>query len=349
MPRQGGIQDRMNRFLAQYLPMLYQQRQREGFTEFSNQAYLERYLKQLEAQEGVAGRGRQDALQKFMVEQMIKSLFSETEDLPFSSGQLAERSAPVAQAFGLQALPTDPNLATKTQRFAQVGQELATAKATGATPSDDLLQEAISLFGLEAVREEVQSYSDAAAKRIDQLARDKEIDIKRGSAETARFSAITRAGEPAIEAAATQKKDWLAFVTDIEDFLRGEGVKGGTLSERLKGLFSSGKLVDPLSSENRGAAFTYLGQIRAKLIQGKTLTSGDIRFLTTVRNTAEIEGSVEEGIEGKGLTDPAVSDEEAAINEATIQAHMDAIREATGETDETKLRALAVEFLKVIK
>ncbi|KKL48883.1 hypothetical protein LCGC14_2321080, partial [marine sediment metagenome] len=64
MPRQGGIQDSMNRFLAQYLPMLYQQRQREGFTEFSNQAYLERYLKQLEAQEGVAGRGRQDALQK---------------------------------------------------------------------------------------------------------------------------------------------------------------------------------------------------------------------------------------------------------------------------------------------
>lgn len=346
MAKQGGIQEKMNRFLQQYLPLLFQQQQREGFTEFSNKAYLERYLKQLEAQEGVAGRGRQDALQKYLVEQMIKSLFSETEDLPFSSGQLAERAAPVTQAFGLQALPTDPDLATKTQRFAQVGRELATAEATGVTPSDELIEEAISLFGFKAAREEISKYSDAAAKRIDQIARQEEIDIKRITAGTGVKEAERRALIPAEEAAAATKKGWLAFIVDIEGFLRGEGVKGGELSDRLKGLFSTGKLVDPLSSENRGAAFTYLGEIRAKIIQGAQPTPGEIRFLTTVRNTAQIERAP---AAGGGLVEPGTGQTELEVRNQTLVEIEAMISEKTGITDPATLTKLAKEFLGQIK
>ncbi len=346
MPKQGGIQESMNRFLAQYLPMLFQQRQREGYVDYSQQAYLKRFMQQLEESEKYDISTSDRARVSNLIREIFRSLQGETEGLPYASEQFIKRAKPTAETYGLQLPPEAEGLDTRTSRMAEIGSALARAKVTNTVPSDEMLREAFTLFSEEAVREEVGKFNDAALKRIDQLARDKEIDIKRTTAETGKLTALTSAGAAARAPAEAQQKQWLAFVTDIEDFLRGEGVKGGELSDRLKGLFSSGKLVDPLSSENRGAAFTYLGQIRAKLIQGETLSSGDIRFLTTVRNTAEIERPPEEG---GGLVSPAVSDAEAETMEATIRAYMDFAKEETGITDEVELRRLAMEFLRIIK
>ncbi len=342
MPRQGGIADSMNRFLSQYLPMLYQQRSREGYVDYSQKAYLDRFIQQLEAREGFEVSASDRARVGNMLQNFFATAGAETKELPYGSQQFAERTGATAREFGLKPLPVDPELGDKTQLYSRMARELVTAKLTGQEPSSEVLEFSVAEFGLDAVVSEVAKFDEAMAKRIDQRHRGEEIGIKLTAAETGKTTAQTAAAKQAD----VQRTEWMDFVTDIEDHLRQEGVKGGTLSDRMKGVFGSGKLVDPLSPENRGAAYTYLGEIRAKLIQRQKLTSGEIRFLTTVRSTAKIERPIEEG---GGLTDPSVTDLELETREATIRAYMDFAKETTGITDEVELRKLAMEFLRILK
>lgn len=92
-----------------------------------------------------------------------------------------------------------------------------------------------------------------------------------------------------------ESTQWLKFVEDVEDHLRQEGVKAEKLFKDA--LFGTGKVPDPLSPEHRGQAYTYLGKIRIKLIEGKPLTTGDKRFLQTVRSTFQV-------VKGGGLVSP---------------------------------------------
>jgi len=86
-----------------------------------------------------------------------------------------------------------------------------------------------------------------------------------------------------------QNKEMRAIVKDTINFLEAEGVKGDELSAKNRALFSTGKVTDPLSPENRGKAFTYLMEIWINLAKGKTLTPGEENFLINVRNTRAIE------------------------------------------------------------
>lgn len=83
-----------------------------------------------------------------------------------------------------------------------------------------------------------------------------------------------------------QRKEMLSFVKDVEDFLISQGVRPSNmeLKEFMQEAFSTGKVVNPLSPENQGAALQWLGELRVKLIRGIPLNDNEIRFLTTVRN-----------------------------------------------------------------
>jgi len=98
-----------------------------------------------------------------------------------------------------------------------------------------------------------------------------------------------------------QLTEMRTIVKDTINFLEAEGVKGDALSADSRALFSSGKVTDPLSPENRGKAFTYLMEIWLNLAKGKTLTSNEERFLIQVRNTRAIEPTAEVGVGVGGL------------------------------------------------
>lgn len=91
------------------------------------------------------------------------------------------------------------------------------------------------------------------------------------------------------EDAEKQRTRWIDMVKDTVNFLETEGVQGESIGSDIRALFSSGKVTDPLSSANRGKAFTYLAEIWTKLIQRKKLTPGDIKFLINIRNAKQIE------------------------------------------------------------
>ena len=105
-----------------------------------------------------------------------------------------------------------------------------------------------------------------------------------------------------------QNKEMRAIVKDTVNFLETEGVKGDALSADSRALFSSGKVTDPLSPENRGKAFTYLMEIWLNLAKGKALTPGEEKFLINIRNVRAIETPIEEGGIG-GLPSPALGGE----------------------------------------
>lgn len=110
------------------------------------------------------------------------------------------------------------------------------------------------------------------------------------------FEAVTARGREARllqdmtkEDAEKQRTRWIDMVKDTVNFLETEGVQGESIGSDIRALFSSGKVTDPLSSANRGKAFTYLAEIWTKLIQRKKLTPGDIKFLINIRNVKQIE------------------------------------------------------------
>jgi len=114
-----------------------------------------------------------------------------------------------------------------------------------------------------------------------------------------------------------QNKEMIAIVKDTINFLEAEGVEGKDADAQWKAFFAAGKITDPLSSENRGKAFTYLLEIQLNLAKGKTLTPGEEKFLINVRNVRAIQTPVEEGGMG-GLPSPELGGE----SEAQIRQNM---------------------------
>jgi hypothetical protein len=145
------------------------------------------------------------------------------------------------------------------------------------------------------------------------------------------------------ESAEKQRTRWIDFVKDTVNFLETEGVKGDSIGSDIRSLFSSGKVTDPLSSANRGKAFTYLAEIWTKLIQRKKLTPGDIKFLLNVRDVRSIETPVEEGGFG-GVPEPALGGEsQAQITTGMIEQIAKDIQTRTKVDYQTALE-LAKEF-----
>lgn len=141
-----------------------------------------------------------------------------------------------------------------------------------------------------------------------------------------------------------QVKEMRAIVKDTVNFLEAEGVKGEDVNQQMRALFGSGKVPDPLSPENRGKAFTYLLEIQLNLAKGKTLTSGEEKFLINVRNTRAIETPVEEGGIG-GLPSPALGGEsEEQIRQNMINQIAEYITSRSPGIDPAQAASLAAEF-----
>lgn len=133
-----------------------------------------------------------------------------------------------------------------------------------------------------------QGATTARAKMVRETERAK-LGVRGFEAVTARGREGRLFQDMTDESAEKQRTRWIDMVKDTVNFLETEGVKGDSVGADIRALFSSGKVTDPLSSENRGKAFTYLAEIWTKLIQRKKLAPGDIKFLINVRNARQIE------------------------------------------------------------
>lgn len=148
------------------------------------------------------------------------------------------------------------------------------------------------------------------------------LKVRGYEAETARIGVGIRGEEATTErlklfkeTSDEQYKRWQPMIKDTIDFLESEGVKGDPMNVDTRALFSSGKITDPLSSENRGKAFTYLSQLWVKLNQGESLSKNEINFLVNVRDTSKIE---KEGLPSPttGLTPTGEAEAGAGIENA---------------------------------
>jgi hypothetical protein len=125
----------------------------------------------------------------------------------------------------------------------------------------------------------------------------------------ARQVAQTAAGEQAVQrekiaaegegrtAAATDKVTdrYIKWIDEAVQFLVGEGVQGEALTGDMP-IYLETKTRDPLTSEHRGQALTWLNQLKAKVIRegADSLTDGNISFITKVWNTPSVQGFVTE-------------------------------------------------------
>jgi len=91
-----------------------------------------------------------------------------------------------------------------------------------------------------------------------------------------------------------QEKATISLVGDTKKFLIGEGVKPTEAGQLMKDM-ATGRVLDPLSAQNRGMALQWLNTIEFKIINKKALTPNDERFMTTVMNTSGIEPSTPSG------------------------------------------------------
>lgn len=340
------LPESMNKFLMQVLPLLYRQKLSRGMIDYQSQTYLRDYLERLGARGEQMTALESDRFKKALSEMFMKSYLAETKELPYPTTEATQRAAPAAAAYGFELPEVPTEYPQQLQDYTQTAKELATAKQTGVEPSDETILKAVELFGLEPVREELQSFSDVAAKRMDQILRGREIGVKEAGVPISRFEAETKRGELALEAGKfsdTERKDWLKMVEDIEDHFKQEGVKKDPLGEALI-LLGTGKAGDPLSAKNRGKAYTYLGEIRTKLIQKKKLTPGEIRFLQTVRNSWAIERP---GEEGGGLISPPGLTEQESRNK--MLAEISAIMEELTKLPKEKCDQLAAELMALMK
>ena len=371
---QGNIQESMNRFLTQYLPMLvqqqqqrknwdYQQDQRKEYSDYSMEGYLKRRLAEMAQGEeyDIAGdeRTRIMTMMNNLFGDFTSAAQEEVKGMPYASSQFAERTAPAAKSVGLDPLPVSPTMGADTTKMAEIAQALAIAQGQGTMPPDEVILEAFKLFPIDTVREEVGKISDAALKRVDQLARQQEINIKGYEADTSRLKEITGAKTQEGKANEDAVKGWVAMVKDVEDHIRMEGVSINKdkkeQMEVMKIFAFSGRFPDPLSAETRGKVFSVLGGIRGRLIDGVLPTAAEKEFIAGARDTYRIEDRIEEGVEikGEGLVDPTRTDEEASIDDAMVMEKMNEIREMTKNDvpppTEEQIRALAVKWVGKLK
>ena len=96
-----------------------------------------------------------------------------------------------------------------------------------------------------------------------------------------------------------EKNKMIALIEDVQNYLVGEGVKLLAASDidELEAEFASsrGKILAPLSSENRGKSLTVLSMIRMKLIRNLPVTESELDFVNDTWNTWKTEGPAEAG------------------------------------------------------
>lgn len=133
----------------------------------------------------------------------------------------------------------------------------------------------------------------------------------------ARMTAETARGEQAVQrerigAEATGKTQaqqdkvtdrYIKWIDETTQFLVGEGVQGEAITGEMP-IFLETKTRDPLSSEHRGYALTYLNQLKAKVMREgpDSLTDGNVAFITKVWNTPLVQGFVSERLKTAGTT-----------------------------------------------
>jgi len=148
--------------------------------------------------------------------------------------------------------------------------------------TDETLRKVFGVIGDERQRREVSIPS---------------VETQRTTAETSKKRLAYDWAKLGVESIKDQSEEWKGLIKDVEDFLRQEGVKPEEEAMFGKLFEGSGKMPDPLSSENRGKALSWLTKIRMNLIDGIMPSQAERRFLGAVKNTLLIEGR-EEGIKG---------------------------------------------------
>jgi len=154
---------------------------------------------------------------------------------------------------------------------------------------------------------------------------------------------------------------YLKWIEDTTQFLVGEGVQGEAITGDMP-IYLEAKARDPLSSEDRGKALTYLQQLRAQVLrQGPdSLTDGNISFITKVWNTAGVQGfvsdklkKVEGGMQGSvaasaGKGAPAPVERRGGLPSPETGATTAEYDQALGAVRQTWINQKAAEFIKAV-
>lgn len=154
---------------------------------------------------------------------------------------------------------------------------------------------------------------------------------------------------------------YLKWIEDTTQFLVGEGVQGEAITGDMP-IYLEAKARDPLSSEDRGKALTYLQQLRAQVLrQGPdSLTDGNISFITKVWNTAGVQGfvsdklkKVEGGMQGPvaasaGKGAPAPVERRGGLPSPETGATTAEYDQALGAVRQTWINQKAAEFIKAV-
>jgi hypothetical protein len=145
----------------------------------------------------------------------------------------------------------------------------------------------------------------------------------------------------------SDQKSYIDVIDKATSYLIGQGVVGESGGSAL---FSSGKVYDPMSSENRGKALMYLQEIKMQLIQRKPLSEPQKRFITQVWNIPKVEA---EGLPSPetGLTQTETTTAETQINKNMEALITNQIMQKLGLTEDRRDYAtqLAKEFMAGMK
>lgn len=172
---------------------------------------------------------------------------------------------------------------------------LVHSTSTGQAPTEEMWRTALGKVSDMSFRELLAQTATGARQ-------EKEIPLERGrqilgagrlELDRAKFmqkereikAEIDQIGQQSLE---DQLDAWTDIVKDSINFLESEGVKKTSASSAMRALFTSGKVLDPLSAENRGQAFGYLTMIQSKLAKGQLPSEGEEWFLMNVRNSPVI-------------------------------------------------------------
>lgn len=338
-------------FLKRMLPYLVQQKFQKQMLDYQAQTWLEKSLKEYEAYGGVQERLQKQAALNAIFGDLSDVLKAGVEGAPFPGIEYIQKGKAFGLPMGELAAPPEEEITGLQEQYQQAAMPLIMARLTEQQPSQEDVTRALTVFGRKAVEAQIGDFAGEVIKRAEQDLRAGELKVAEARVPIERYEAETKRIEAGVSVAKLsdqERKDWISFVEDIEDHLRAEGVKGTSLTELERAQFGQGKIMDPLSAENRGKAYTFLGQIRAKLIKNQKLTDGEIRFLTMVRSSAQIGRPLEEG---GGLVDPTtgLTKLELETRNSMLAEYMAQIKEKTGISDEDMLRKLAEEFMRIIK
>jgi len=336
-------------FLKNMLPYLVRQKFQKQMLDYQAQTWLEKSLKEYEAYGGVQEKLQSQAAMNAIFGDISDAIKGGVKGAPYPGMEFIERGQRYGLPMGEVTLPPEEERIGLQDQYRQAAMPLIMARMSGQKPSQEDVTKGLTVFGRDAVYEQIGDFAEDVIKRAEQDLRAGELRVTEAQIPIKRYEAETKRIETGISLAKLsdqERKDWISFVEDIEDHLRAEGIKGTSLTEAERAQFGQGKIMDPLSAANRGKAYTFLGEIRAKLIKNQKLTDGEIRFLTMVRSSAQIEKPPEEG---GGLVDPTTGLTELETRNSMLAEYMAQIKEKTGITDEESLRKLAEEFLRIIK